>query len=135
MIRLSARGSRLIIYIPLCFYFIYERSSECYDSSLIYIPLCFYFIQMDDVKRIVHHQSTFHYASTLSGNEAAERRPDHIYIPLCFYFIKNIRAIFNTYFTIYIPLCFYFIPRLLRRDHMHIHLHSIMLLLYRRLRG
>ena len=76
------------IYIPLCFYFIYDAgiTPYCtawftfhYASTLseflfvlsvfccIYIPLCFYFIDMTSLPISLKILFTFHYASTLSN--------------------------------------------------------------------
>ena len=77
---------------------------------LIYIPLCFYFIGGLHRHCGLFFQFTFHYASTLSVSaRGACITTCTIYIPLCFYFIvggmKN-NPVDN---PIYIPLCFYFI--------------------------
>ena len=56
----------LLIYIPLCFYFIPGDQQQQSPCKRIYIPLCFYFI----VERLYFQCPkivfTFHYASTLS---------------------------------------------------------------------
>ena len=59
---------RIIIYIPLCFYFICIRPDVDGGMSVIYIPLCFYFI---------------------CGTVFASGADSLIYIPLCFYFIPS----------------------------------------------
>ena len=60
------QGQLNLIYIPLCFYFIYTITLIYILYIVIYIPLCFYFIQQ----------------------QRSEQQPSwHIYIPLCFYFI------------------------------------------------
>ena len=98
------------IYIPLCFYFIVDRSAANIAVLHIYIPLCFYFIscQIRDLS----------YADT-------------IYIPLCFYFICVLLCLCEFRFRIYIPLCFYFIDvGCIDNDLLMLYLHSTMLLLY-----
>ena len=102
--------SNIMIYIPLCFYFIspvilsrltlytftfhYASTLSCVGISVdfvlvnIYIPLCFYFILLSAGYNVWWISFTFHYASTLSslpGRESACFKL--IYIPLCFYFI------------------------------------------------
>ena len=57
----------LLIYIPLCFYFIGSAPGYHDACLLIYIPLCFYFILVDATIEYIHSIFTFHYASTLSG--------------------------------------------------------------------
>ena len=143
-----------LIYIPLCFYFIqsneswqpvrtsnlhstmlllYRRSGnrpvlgntdlhstmlllyplrghEPRQPAVIYIPLCFYFITCLQPMREIYGSFTFHYASTLSQREAKE-------------------AVFE---QIYIPLCFYFIHKAQKHPGASVHLHSTMLLLYRK---
>ena len=59
--------SALVIYIPLCFYFILLGKGDQLIVLAIYIPLCFYFICGD---------------AKVWGNAKV------IYIPLCFYFIN-----------------------------------------------
>ena len=61
-----ATERRILIYIPLCFYFILSAPAQWKLCFLIYIPLCFYFIVIDhrDLHRVLLF--TFHYASTLS---------------------------------------------------------------------
>ena len=126
----------------------------CQTWIVIYIPLCFYFISCSTILALIYSVFTFHYASTLSAARsfpAGGRCHLHstmlllyletmkaskkdvilnlhstmlllylqagpicillinIYIPLCFYFI-----VFKIYapspnVPIYIPLCFYFI--------------------------
>ena len=78
----------MLIYIPLCFYFIVSDRQDAQIVTIIYIPLCFYFIEIFDhsvVPAVDHLHSTmlllylgancpiscaikftFHYASTLS---------------------------------------------------------------------
>ena len=128
---------KLFIYIPLCFYFIWDVRPEAGYIPSIYIPLCFYFIrEINGSDRIdllftFHYASTlsvewrsclcsasaftFHYASTLS-KLLAGLLPGWvcIYIPLCFYFILLAQIYNRRCFVIYIPLCFYFIR--LRRE-------------------
>ena len=106
----AAEGA-VIIYIPLCFYFIIPLIRPSPLIFPIYIPLCFYFIRIrhleGEMDRAVF---TFHYASTLSDAawEWWTGRPV-IYIPLCFYFIATRAQRCKICKRIYIPLCFYFI--------------------------
>ena len=77
-----------LIYIPLCFYFIYRAWSFRPVSGQIYIPLCFYFI--------------------LSGWCWQATCNHHLHSTmLLLYLNKQIKNINNS--LIYIPLCFYFI--------------------------
>ena len=100
------------IYIPLCFYFIANFWAVRWGFIQIYIPLCFYFIQ--------------YLQQDLAQGFA-------IYIPLCFYFICRGKNHCELWRWIYIPLCFYFINlRRLCLPKLPIHLHSTMLLLYRK---
>ena len=57
----------MLIYIPLCFYFIVSDRQDAQIVTIIYIPLCFYFIPL----------------ATLGCHQSKK-----IYIPLCFYFIR-----------------------------------------------
>ena len=57
----------ICIYIPLCFYFIGFGCMIPLSNFSIYIPLCFYFIGVPSENVSLSVQSTFHYASTLSG--------------------------------------------------------------------
>ena len=99
--------------------------------SLIYIPLCFYFIYSLWHQAVLNRQFTFHYASTLSifrsfassammhlhstmlllypYGVVCSKCVGHIYIPLCFYFIASSSLVKTVVYFIYIPLCFYFI--------------------------
>ena len=141
-----------MIYIPLCFYFIYFPLRHWRRFCHIYIPLCFYFIAASIWGTHSCVAFTFHYASTLSKaepNKACTRadlhsimlllyrpRPTYrlctprIYIPLCFYFIICNLLQLSIFFKIYIPLCFYFIRLVPQRATETMNLHSIMLLLY-----
>ena len=66
------------------------RMSFTLPSVLIYIPLCFYFITACHVAAVPGHKFTFHYASTLSRQRHCKSFTDlSIYIPLCFYFIQK----------------------------------------------
>ena len=111
--RRSEEGSRRIsIYIPLCFYFIGFLVTVLCGVICIYIPLCFYFI---------------------NGISSSSIRRIEIYIPLCFYFICLFLSHGQRAFLIYIPLCFYFIEAPIGiAGEIRIHLHSTMLLLYRK---
>ena len=102
--------SLLVIYIPLCFYFIRigvtvrdSPDSDLHSTMLllypgqpadppvqetIYIPLCFYFIVISLKDCIFLRRFTFHYASTLSSFTNVAIFSFLIYIPLCFYFIQ-----------------------------------------------
>ena len=101
----------VIIYIPLCFYFIISASTSTPRSSYIYIPLCFYFILKGGFASLGDIVFTFHYASTLSVSAGSNTLWSiTIYIPLCFYFILLSGSVSA-------PACPY--------------LHSTMLLLYR----
>ena len=80
----------ILIYIPLCFYFIQRTTTPSRNDSIIYIPLCFYFIFSPDFVSPVYFC---------------------IYIPLCFYFIELQANFAENDDLIYIPLCFYFIHR------------------------
>ena len=100
----------------------------------IYIPLCFYFIVTATPGEGMQLSFTFHYASTLS-NDSTDSQTDGstIYIPLCFYFICLFLSHGQRAFLIYIPLCFYFIEAPIGiAGEIRIHLHSTMLLLYRK---
>ena len=100
----------ILIYIPLCFYFIVSKWNNSVSQFSIYIPLCFYFI------------ASFRRIQCLMYL---------IYIPLCFYFIWFGTYLYSAPYSIYIPLCFYFIAYWHRhRSRIYIHLHSTMLLLY-----
>ena len=79
----------ILIYIPLCFYFIYSDFEDDRMSDYIYIPLCFYFIKEHPECVSDEYSFTFHYASTLSKDPHDVIIPELIYIPLCFYFIKD----------------------------------------------
>ena len=125
---------------------------------IIYIPLCFYFIDKLSGIGTALTVFTFHYASTLS---VVDGKPylslPSIYIPLCFYFIVVGSEHIERVDAIYIPLCFYFIlfadrlvvlvnqftfhyastlslPTPPQVDDYY-NLHSTMLLLYRRKQG
>ena len=77
---------------------------------LIYIPLCFYFIGLSWRHLSLMKSFTFHYASTLSFQLIPKRKNTFfIYIPLCFYFIGTSKFLLLHPRQIYIPLCFYFI--------------------------
>ena len=105
----------VIIYIPLCFYFILVRTTQCGDirnnlhstmlllypaSSArldavynIYIPLCFYFILVwCKCQRIscsdLHSTMLLLYRVPVCIQFVFV----YIYIPLCFYFIENGRS-------------------------------------------
>ena len=109
-----------------------EFANQCGKKILIYIPLCFYFIEVS----VLHNVAYINLHSTMlllyRGCAADEfRRIRLIYIPLCFYFIACLRSSHILYShlhstmlllylgnriryqrlrQIYIPLCFYFIP-------------------------
>ena len=120
-----------IIYIPLCFYFIWPSAPECRLWQGIYIPLCFYFIRC---RLPVHlHITHLHSIMLLLYREprCSSNRRKRIYIPLCFYFIPTAHTITAITSRIYIPLCFYFIQMIQQILFNQIYLHSIMLLLYR----
>ena len=127
---------------------------ESCRQLLIYIPLCFYFITRLERNKHKQNKFTFHYASTLSsGNCSSYWSKQLIYIPLCFYFIRRVIYLDVRWPIIYIPLCFYFINKaalykdrscpftfhyastlsMMRPDLVwtDTHLHSTMLLLYR----
>ena len=98
------------IYIPLCFYFILKRLCMKKTFEGIYIPLCFYFISPRHVRgeeggAYLHSTMLLLYLPLIP----AQAFSFSIYIPLCFYFIVEdiIRKHLND--GIYIPLCFYFI--------------------------
>ena len=57
----------IIIYIPLCFYFIERPEVGLKEKVSIYIPLCFYFIAYLQRCFLCRTSFTFHYASTLSN--------------------------------------------------------------------
>ena len=119
---------------------------------LLYIPLCFYFIE--GCRLVVETQKhfTFHYASTLSDawticplpmytlhsimlllyQAAAQhliRSLQDLYIPLCFYFILFMRLDSASMASLYIPLCFYFIAER-RLDNLYTELIYIPLCFY-----
>ena len=120
---------------------------------IIYIPLCFYFICVKREFGIYDDEFTFHYASTLSAHPSGCPKIDKIYIPLCFYFIQaplssvacQVSNLHSTmlllyqipfptspaFSLIYIPLCFYFIHDKGFCICTNENLHSTMLLLYR----
>ena len=146
----------VIIYIPLCFYFIVVAAVSFRPVIFIYIPLCFYFIEYHPADLLFHlsdlhstmlllYQSllysslfsftsfTFHYASTLSQIIPQCLNLLFIYIPLCFYFIEFGRPIKQLHILIYIPLCFYFILEDYYMPEYANNLHSTMLLLYQSL--
>ena len=98
------------IYIPLCFYFILRRTGISSGTTRIYIPLCFYFIAVHAGAGNGDQPFTFHYASTLSDlRRRLSPAAVGIYIPLCFYFIDWTIDNRTLWKPIYIPLCFYFI--------------------------
>ena len=103
--------SYMLIYIPLCFYFIKKNGDISKDSIPIYIPLCFYFIAEavpDKYIPLIHLHSTM----------------------LLLYLINFAKRAYLI--SIYIPLCFYFIERCeAGREREDNNLHSTMLLLYR----
>ncbi len=93
--RRKPRGSRTLLYIPLCFYFIGTEASPSSSTLSLYIPLCFYFIRKSSYSYFLlrfplhsimlllyrsssyaikgqNEGSTFHYASTLSTGTAKE---------------------------------------------------------------
>ena len=76
----SFMGVLILIYIPLCFYYI-NCSHVCYVvNEFIYIPLCFYYIQTGKIGKVVLVS---------------------IYIPLCFYYIHVWSSVwaYNVKFT------------------------------------
>ena len=96
---------------------LYQKGKPYWSPTLvIYIPLCFYFIRDRAIIEVLRSTFTFHYASTLSSPTSNTLLTSNgIYIPLCFYFIRDHHEIMTSGFRIYIPLCFYFI--FLYRDH------------------
>ena len=87
-----------------------SEAGEILLLECIYIPLCFYFILQRSCQQCRGLPFTFHYASTLSDLEMLLREEQKfIYIPLCFYFIGNSSERRERHSWIYIPLCFYFI--------------------------
>ena len=153
--QLSSPGIPLLIYIPLCFYFINPCVDSFSDLWLIYIPLCFYFIGERNTRRgffpdlhstmlllyrFCGASAYFMWAHLHSTMLLLYQRyflifvfdKSNIYIPLCFYFISKAYEDSAESKLIYIPLCFYFIcmgppGSTWRRSN----LHSTMLLLYR----
>ena len=127
-------GKKILIYIPLCFYFIavvppmssagsgsftFHYASTLSHVSvllisciLIYIPLCFYFIWVTGYDINDYDKFTFHYASTLSLSERYNIVDDpHLHSTMLLLY-----RIWRTdwpgqWSAIYIPLCFYFIDR------------------------
>ena len=122
----------VIIYIPLCFYFIVVAAVSFRPVIFIYIPLCFYFIEYHPADLLFHlsdlhstmlllYQSllysslfsftsfTFHYASTLSYCPSCQGGRNQQFT---FHYASTLSQIIpqclNLLF-IYIPLCFYFI--------------------------
>ena len=99
--------------------------------SSIYIPLCFYYFWTRSSERSRTSKFTFHYVSIISEALACDYfSADSIYIPLCFYYFVS-SAFFRSsslaylhsimfllfphfmcyddvVFLIYIPLCFYY---------------------------
>ena len=120
---------------------------------LIYIPLCFYFIIASHNFNSRSILFTFHYASTLSRTKS---KLDTTLVLFTFHYASTLSCAiaYNTHilslFTfhyastlsvkisdvvkvcnIYIPLCFYFIVMSSTREVTPLNLHSTMLLLYR----
>ena len=127
----DAYGAVVLIYIPLCFYFIPIQCNfrigikHLHSTMLLLYRTCRGSNQERDLP------FTFHYASTLSSSWnllCTALRHLHstmlllyptmkpfylnwtlIYIPLCFYFICAGIRLYAGKPHIYIPLCFYFI--------------------------
>ena len=126
-----------IIYIPLCFYFIFLIHLLTVRFPFIYIPLCFYFIATAILQSVRQHDLHSTMLLLYPGKSRRGHACGYIYIPLCFYFISFGREItaltevnlhstmlllyraWDIYLTagslIYIPLCFYFIKRYRRK--------------------
>ena len=123
----------LLLYLHSTMLLLYRvHGSQSRSWLIIYIPLCFYFITCHLLHPVQSFQFTFHYASTLSHHRPSMNDFVHthlhstmlllyplffmtayytgeIYIPLCFYFIESLRDVAAYPVQIYIPLCFYFI--------------------------
>ena len=98
-----------VIYIPLCFYFIFTLWNQVFDWAVF----TFHYASTLSIPReplpLSAPSFTFHYASTLSARKLDHKRQISIYIPLCFYFIHVVIGLKAFCTHIYIPLCFYFI--------------------------
>ena len=101
----------VVIYIPLCFYFIQSGSHpaflapfhlhstmlllyriiflHAFQSSHIYIPLCFYFICTPFTNATACAKFTFHYASTLSGTQFD---PNTLYSIFTFHYASTLSS-------------------------------------------
>ena len=98
---------------------------------IIYIPLCFYFIMDDLSEPIRANEFTFHYASTLSTFSFSHFLPlSHLHSTMLLLYLQ-VPSLFIRAYQIYIPLCFYFIDdTILFAERCISYLHSTMLLLY-----
>ena len=100
-----------IIYIPLCFYFIYIGDVVVIENKEIYIPLCFYFIRCPLFLRhvqIADLHSTMLLLYLLCRNRIQPALIHlHSTMLLLYHSVSPWRTIYSL--IIYIPLCFYFI--------------------------
>ena len=100
----------LLLYIPLCFYYIGKDKIHTPFCSGLYIPLCFYYIcillSIGEDKTWLYIPLCFYYIE-----EAKEKEPEQpeLYIPLCFYYIGPVDVGAMQMSFLYIPLCFYYI--------------------------
>ena len=122
----------ILIYIPLCFYFIVLLMHCSFAHLFIYIPLCFYFISGqkkggDHGYKNLHSTMLLLYLFWIVWNVPLGR---HLHSTMLLLYPAGNDG-FTVFTFIYIPLCFYFIRnRNLLFPAIRTDLHSTMLLLY-----
>ena len=123
-----------MIYIPLCFYFIWSGVCSRYFRSS---PFTFHYAST--LSLILHIRFntvcvfTFHYASTLSESDDKTLGIQcNLHSTMLLLYLQE-HEWSNTVRIIYIPLCFYFIGNSPPTLCTYLHLHSTMLLLYHRI--
>ena len=150
---MSRTWSKILIYIPLCFYFICFRLAVLL-TFFLYLHSTMLLLYPDrDIDLGIHHRFTFHYASTLSRARASGGTPVDTftfhYASTLSMFLPGLvclnRHLHSTMLLLYPDLrqnrktvCIRFTfhyastlsPRLLLNLDILIHLHSTMLLLY-----